>query len=79
MCEQCIRICNAIGELTDREVASVTIHHSNPDFYGPNEIIDCSGYWTNGMPVRFEGDTKVEALEKAVAAKRVHDDQTLDK
>ncbi len=69
----CIRMCNAIRELTDKEVTSVTLHHANADFDGPAYVIDCNGYWTGYQDTRFEGDTQIEALEKAVVVKRAYD------
>lgn len=60
----------AINYLTDREVSTVTLVHSNPDFCGPAEVVYCNGYWTDFGGIRFEGDTRLDALEKAVAAKR---------
>lgn len=73
MCEKCLRICNAIGELVAQELSRVTIINANPDFDGPNQIIEASGQWT-GLEIRtFEGDDVAECLEAAVAAKRDHD------
>lgn len=70
MCEQCIAICNAIGELNADEGNSVTILAANPDFGGDNYAIEVQGDWTNWLPVRYGGDTVREALEKAVEVKR---------
>ena len=70
MCDICLRICNAIGELNAEEGNGVNILAANPDFGGPSYAIETTGDWTNWQPVRFEGDTQVEALENAVEAKR---------
>ncbi len=72
MCEVCIRICNAIGELTSEEGESVTIHCGNVEFSGPNRAIDYNASYPNFDFVRFEGDSLVECLENAVNAKKVN-------
>jgi hypothetical protein len=70
MCEDCIRICNAIGELNAEEGNGVNILAANHGFIGANYAIEATGDWTNWQPVRFEGKTMPEALEYAVATKR---------
>lgn len=64
----------AINELTDREVSTVTMVHSNPDFDGPDELVICRGYWTNEQDLHFGADTRIEALQLAVESKRAYDD-----
>jgi len=61
--------CKGINELTSGE-ATVTVANSNPDFDGPNELLICSGDWTDWANQYFGGDTKIECIEAAVAAKR---------
>ena len=73
MCEQCLRICNAIGELNSNEGSGVNILAANPDFTGPNYAIECTGDWTNWQCVRFEGDAVADALEAAVKVKRIRE------
>lgn len=70
MSEKCIRICNAIGELTSGEGSILTLVGANPDFNGPEQIIECSGDWNNFEDERFEGDSLVDCLELAVSEKR---------
>ncbi len=71
MCDRCVQICNHIGELTSDEMDSVQIFHDNPDFFGPEKVIECCGYWTDMKYRRFEGETLIECLEKAVHQKRI--------
>lgn len=68
--ENSFRTLDAVAYLTDHEVSTVTFVHSNPDFCGPAEIVHCNGYWTDYKETSFGGETRLEALEKAVAAKR---------
>lgn len=70
MSDECIGICNAIGELNADEGNGVNILAANPDFSGANYAIEVTGDWTNWQPVRYEGDTVLQALEKAVEVKR---------
>lgn len=71
MCDQCIAICNLIGELNSDEGNSVTILSANADFSGPNYAIETTAGWTNWEPVRYEGDTVKNALEQAAVIKRI--------
>lgn len=41
----------------------------NPDFVGPNRIIDVCDHWTEWQAARFEGDTLEDALEAALTSK----------
>ena len=70
MCDECVAICNAIGELNEDEGNGVNILAANHDFPAPNYAIEATGAWTNWQPVRYDGDTVREALEKAVRVKR---------
>lgn len=70
MCETCIKICNAIGYLTDEEASAVNILAENASFEGVNRAVECCGDWTNYVDVRFEGDNLLQCLERAVTAKR---------
>jgi len=72
MCDECIAICNAIGELNADEGNGVNILAANPDFIGPNYAIEVTGDWTNWQPVRYQGDSVREALEKALEVKRLN-------
>ncbi len=72
MCDECIAICNAIGELNADEGNGVNILAASHDFIGANYAIETTGDWTNWQPVRYEGDTIREALEKAVEHKRAN-------
>lgn len=70
MSDLCIRICTAISELTNDEGSTLTLVGSNPDFNGPDQIIECSGDWSNYVDVQFQGESLVECLELAVDNKR---------
>ena len=60
---------DAIDELRSEEGDCVTILCDNPDFHGPNNAVVCCGGWTDWEDRRFSGDTLLEALQAAVAAK----------
>ena len=58
-----------IRKLTKEEVSSVTIHHPNPDFEGPNYIIYYRPpLYPYGKEIRYEGETILDCLEQADAA-----------
>ena len=63
-------IVDAIDELRDHEVSSVTIHHANPDFHVPDQLIEVYGWWTDEGPRRVEGESLIDCLTKALAMKR---------
>jgi hypothetical protein len=69
MCDQCIKICNAIAELTNDEGSTVTILCENPEFSGPSRMVECCGDWTNYTDERFRGESLIECLELAVKTK----------
>jgi hypothetical protein len=71
MCDECTKICNAINVLNEDEGSGVNILAANPDFRWPNNAIEVTGEWTNWQTVRYEGDSVLQALEKAVEAKRI--------
>ena len=65
---QCWSICE---ELRDGEASSVELLCDNPDFNGqPNRVVSVYGEWTKYHPKRFGGDTMLEALKAAQAAKK---------
>ena len=58
-----------IRKLTKEEVSSVTIHHPNPDFEGPDYVIDyLPPLPLFGKEIRYEGETILDCLEQADAA-----------
>lgn len=60
-----------INTLRMDEGNSVTLMCDNPDFNGqPNCAIECCGYWTGWNERRFTGETVLEALRSAAAARR---------
>ena len=63
-------IVDAIDELRDHEVSSVTIHHANPEFGGPDQLIEVYGWWTDEGPRRVEGESLIDCLTKALTMKR---------
>lgn len=64
------QILTALNFLRANELDNVTLHHDNPDFFGPNNIVTVSGHWTNHLDRDFTGETLLESLEKAVKAKQ---------
>lgn len=72
MCDECVAICNAIGELNADEASGVNILSANADFDGPNNVIEVTAEWTNWQSIRYEGNNVREALEKAVEEKRLN-------
>lgn len=64
MCEKCIRICNAIGELNSAG-HDVTIRADNPVFYEQNSQVDV-GFNFGAITETFHAGSVVEALENAV-------------
>jgi len=69
MCEKCLRICNAIGELNSGESNSVTIFADNADFHGSNSRIDvCRDF--GDFDNAYFADSIPDALEQAVEEMR---------
>lgn len=65
---QCWAICE---ELREGEASSVELLCDNPDFNGqPNNAVSVYGEWTKYHPKRFAGDTMLDALKVAQAAKK---------
>ncbi|MGB0970383.1 MAG: hypothetical protein ACPGVG_05400 [Mycobacterium sp.] len=60
-----------IDKLTEDEGHYVTIPCANPDFDGPAFVVDAFGDWTNWEEMRFDGDTRIEALQAAVLAMEI--------
>lgn len=58
----------AIQKLVEQECSSVIIHHPNPELKGPNQVIETSLSYEN-LNFRFEGDSLLECLQKALAFK----------
>lgn len=63
-------IVKALNFLRYNELDNVTLHHDNPDFHGPNNIITVSGHWTGHLDRDFTGETLLESLQAAVTAKQ---------
>lgn len=63
------RIVELIEMLVEDEGSSLTIMCKNPDFVGPNRIIDVCDHWTEWQAARFEGETLEDALEAALTSK----------
>lgn len=62
---------NSIVFLTQDEGDAVTFLCENPEGTGPdNHAVGCCGGWTDWKERRFYAHTSVEALRKAVAARR---------
>lgn len=59
-----------VQELSEDELSSVTIFYPNPDFGGSDYAIETCGPWTEMKDRRFEGESPVECLRKALEAKR---------
>jgi hypothetical protein len=59
-----------IETLTEHEADSVTFLCANPDFNDqPDHAVLCNGGWTEFVDIRFVGDTRIECLRLALAAK----------
>lgn len=58
-----------IHQLRREEGDAVTVFCDNPDFSGPNCGIEVCGDWTGYQDRRFVGDTLIEALSAASAAR----------
>jgi hypothetical protein len=63
------RTVKAIDTLREQEGEAVQIPNDNPDFGGPNCVIIWHRDFGDDEGVRFPGDTLLECLEKAVAAR----------
>lgn len=68
--DQCERIVELIEMLVADEGAELSIACPNPDFDGPQRIIDVCDQWTDWDNARFEGDTLQEALEAALTSRQ---------
>lgn len=71
--EETVRVINL---LRADEGDGLTINSPNADFNGlPNEAIDCCGGWTKPAYIdeRFTGDTLLDALRNAFAAKSMRE------
>lgn len=58
-----------IDHLRSEEASSVLIQNDNPDFGGPNCLIECNAPWTGFNDEQFTGATVIEALVAAVKTK----------
>ena len=73
--DHALEICHAVEaiRLIDRlragEANCVTMGADNPDFTGPNSVIDCNGDWTGFEDRRFTGNDLLDCLRKAAAAR----------
>jgi hypothetical protein len=67
--EACVEIWTAINWLRDGPADSVTILCDNEE-PPPLNAIECNADWTGFEDMRFEGNSIMECLEKAVAEKR---------
>jgi len=56
-----------LEELAQDEGEYITILHPNPDFIGPERIIECMGEWTDWKCHRVDGNNLYECLISAVA------------
>lgn len=56
-------ILDYIKQLTSEEPSSVTIHHANPDFVGPNQVVECN---RDGFvePLSVGGESVLDCLRK---------------
>jgi len=63
-----------VGGLVDRlleeEGNQVILTGPNPEFFGPSHIVDVVGEFTQWNIRRFAGESRREALEKALRAMR---------
>lgn len=68
--DQCERIVEIIEMLVADEGAELSIACPNPDFDGPQRIVDVCDQWTDWDTARFEGDTLQDALEAALTSRQ---------
>lgn len=54
-----------VEQLREPEGAAVTLCCDNPDFQGPNSVVEIVDDWTDWLPRRFEGETVLVALRNA--------------
>lgn len=54
------------------EVAQIIIYHDNPDFGGPNSVVETDFDAFDDRRQRFTGATVLEALRAALAAKKAN-------
>src|SRR6185437_13396263 len=64
-----LRICSLIDELRAEDGCSIQLLCDNPD-PPPKNAVNVSGDWTNWEDRRFEGETLIDCLRAAAAAKR---------
>lgn len=70
MCDTCLRICNAIGELRVEAGDRLTIDgQRRTQFFDELNVIVCNGKWTNWVDKAFSAITLADALESAVQAR----------
>lgn len=67
--EEVMEAMNILEDLREAEGMSITIFCDNPDFGGENAGVDV-GFEFDEFPTRFSGDTVLEALRAALAAKK---------
>ena len=63
---ECMRL---IRELTREELTNVSIHNTNPDFGGPDHMIEYYNYNFLHNPLRVTGETLLECLRQALEHK----------
>ena len=68
-----VRLWDAVNELRAEEGSSVTISCDNADFGGPASHIEVCSDWTDWKQRGYYDQSVVDALESAVAAKRLHE------
>lgn len=64
-----LRYVELVERLRSEEYDAVTLECDNPDFGGPACAISCCGAWTDYEPRCFNGETILECLEAAIAAR----------
>lgn len=58
-----------LNELRAGDGDTVTLCCDNPDFEGPDNVVECCADWTDWKDRRFTGDSLLDALTAAAGAK----------
>lgn len=71
-----LRMFDDIEALRESEGSSLVLINDNPDFGGPECIVEVIGYWTEHQARSFEGSSLADAIHTAVLFKESEDIRT---
>ena len=69
--EKARRMYLAVEFLRSEEADSVEIMCDNPEFHGPNNAVECNGFWTKHTNERFTGEREPRLGPHAVELRQV--------